>query len=207
MTHAFMNKLPLPVLALSAVALLGLAGCATKTAYVDPASSRTITEVGRINIQDFAAAAGTMVESLIKDIVDEDKLKSAAAGELALLAISRIQNNTGQQFDTDQLVKKMRVELLRTGKVQTSTTMNLGGAEDPLAKEQQAAQEFLEDKKHTRLPDYTLSGKIIQDQAKAGNVRQSSFIFQLSLSSRAGVAVWEDEKIITKQGKQPNVGF
>ena len=202
-----MNKKLLPLLALSAAALLGLAGCATQSPYVDPTSSRTITEVGRINIQDFANAAGTMMESLIKNIVSEDKLKSAAAGEPALLAISRIQNNTGQQLDTDQLVKKMRVELLRTGKVQTSTTMNLGGAEDPLAKEQQATQEFLEDKKHTRLPDYTLSGKIIQDQARAGNVRQSSFIFQLSLSSRAGIAIWEDEKIITKQGNRPNVGF
>lgn len=202
-----MNKTLLPLLALSAATLLGLAGCATEAHYVDPASSRTVTEVGRINVQDFASAADTMVKSLIDSVISKDQLKSAAAAEPALLAISRIQNNTGQQFDTDQLVKKMRVELLRTGKVQTSTTMNLGGAEDPLAKEQQAAQEFLEDKKHTRLPDYTLSGKIIEDRAKAGSLRQSSFIFQLSLSSRAGVAIWEEEKTIIKQGTRPSVGF
>jgi len=55
------------------------------------------------------------------------------------------------------------VALLRTGKVQTSTTIAYGGPEDPLAKEQQNAQEFLNGQKKPRLPDYTLSGKIIEN--------------------------------------------
>lgn len=196
-----MNKTLLPLLALSAGALLGLAGCSTDAHYVDPGSSRAVTEVGRINVQDFSSAADTMVNSLIDSLIGQDKLKSSAPGEPALLAISRIQNNTGQQFDTDQLVKKIRIQLLKTGKVQTSTTMNLGEAEDPLAKQQQAQQEF------ARQPDYTLSGKIIEDRAQSGKLRQSAFIFQLSLSSRAGVAIWEEEKTIIKQGSRPSVGF
>lgn len=196
-----MNKTLLPLLALSVGTLLGLAGCSTDAHYVDPASSRPVTEVGRINVQDFASAADTMVNSLIDSLIGQDKLKSAAPGEPALLAISRIQNSTGQQFDTDQLVKKIRIQLLKTGKVQTSTTMNLGEAEDPLAKEQQARQE------QARLPDYTLSGKILEDRAQSGKLRQSAFIFQLSLSSRAGVAIWEEEKTIIKQGSRPSVGF
>lgn len=196
-----MNKTLLPLLALSAGTLLGLAGCSTDAHYVDPASSRPVTEVGRINVQDFASAADTMVNSLIDSLIGQDKLKSGAPGEPALLAISRIQNSTGQQFDTDQLVKKIRIQLLKTGKVQTSTTMNLGETEDPLAKEQQARQE------QARRPDYTLSGKIIEDRAQSGKLRQSAFIFQLSLSSRAGVAIWEEEKTIIKQGSRPSVGF
>lgn len=196
-----MNKTLLPLLALSVGTLLGLAGCSTDAHYVDPASSRPVTEVGRINVQDFASAADTMVNSLIDSLIGQDKLKSAAPGEPALLAISRIQNSTGQQFDTDQLVKKIRIQLLKTGKVQTSTTMNLGETEDPLAKEQQARQE------QARLPDYTLSGKILEDRAQSGKLRQSAFIFQLSLSSRAGVAIWEEEKTIIKQGSRPSVGF
>ena len=193
-----MNKTLLPLLALSVGTLLGLAGCSTDAHYVDPASSRPVTEVGRINVQDFASAADTMVNSLIDSLIGQDKLKSAAPGEPALLAISRIQNSTGQQFDTDQLVKKIRIQLLKTGKVQTSTTMNLGEAEDPLAKEQQ---------ENARRPDYTLSGKILEDRAQSGKLRQSAFIFQLSLSSRAGVAIWEEEKTIIKQGSRPSVGF
>jgi len=42
---------------------------------------------------------------------------------------------------------------------------------------------------------------------KAGRVEQTSYIFQLSLSSRDGIAVWEDERTIVKQGKRPSVGF
>ena len=187
--------------------VLLLAGCATPTTYVDPAGSRLVANVGQINIQDFANAADTMVNSLIDNLINQGKLQSAVPSEPALLAISRISNNTSQQLETDLLVKKIRVALLRTGKVQTTTTMNLGGPEDPLAADQQKAKEFFEDKKRTRMPDYTLSGKIIQDRARAGDIRQSAFVFQLSLSSNAGIAVWEDEKTIVKQGSAAAVGF
>jgi PBP1b-binding outer membrane lipoprotein LpoB len=201
------------VLAFTAVLLLGavlLSGCVTApptTTYVDPNGNQLITSVGRIDIQDFAMAADAMVRSLTDQYISQDKLKSAAPGEPALMAISRIQNNTGQQFDMDLLVKKITVALNRTGKIQTSTTMGIGGPVDPLAADQQKAQEFFNDQKHSRLPDYTLSGKIIEARDRAGSVRQASYVFQLSLSSASGVAVWEEEKIITKQGTAPAVGF
>lgn len=198
---------PRTLLALGSVSLL-LAGCATPQAtYVDPAGSRTITTVGNINIQDYANAADTMVNSLIDGVINAGKLE-APAGQPAMLVISRIANNTSQHVDTDMLVKKIRIALNKTGKVVTTTTMGLGGkAEDPLAQGIKEQTEFLQDKKNTRLPDYSLSGKIIEQREQAGNVRQSSFVFQLSLTSKTGVAVWEDEKTITKQGKRPTVGF
>ena len=198
---------PRALLALGSASLL-LAGCASPQAtYVDPGGPRTITTVGRINIQDYANAADTMVGSLIDGVINAGKLE-APGGQPAMLAISRIANNTGQHIDTDMLVKKIRVALNKTGKVVTTTTIGLGGqAEDPLAQGIKQQSEFLQDKKNTRLPDYSLSGKIIQQRERAGDVRQSSFVFQLSLTSKAGVAVWEDEKTITKQGTKPTVGF
>jgi uncharacterized protein (TIGR02722 family) len=198
---------PRTLLALGSASLL-LVGCATPQAtYVDPAGSRTITTVGGINIQDYANAADTMVSSLIDGVINTGKLE-APAGQPAMLAISRISNNTSQHVDTDMLVKKIRVALNKTGKVVTTTTMGLGGnAEDPLAQGIKQQTEFLQDKKNTRLPDYSLSGKIIEQRERAGDVRQSSFVFQLSLTSKDGVAVWEDEKTITKQGKRSTVGF
>ncbi len=198
---------PRTLLALGSASLL-LVGCATPQAtYVDPAWSRTITTVGGINIQDYANAADTMVSSLIDGVINAGKLE-APAGQPAMLAISRISNNTSQHVDTDMLVKKIRVALNKTGKVVTTTTMGLGGnAEDPLAQGIKQQTEFLQDKKNTRLPDYSLSGKIIEQRERAGDVRQSSFVFQLSLTSKDGVAVWEDEKTITKQGKRSTVGF
>jgi penicillin-binding protein activator len=122
--------------------------------------------------------------------------------------MSRIVNNTGQQIDTDLLTKKIRVALLQSGKAVTTTTMGLGGtAEDPLAKGMQQETEFMNDQKPARLPDFSLSGKIIQTMARAGSTRQSTFSFQLSLTDKSGLAVWEGEKEITKQGTRSAVGF
>jgi hypothetical protein len=186
----------LPALALAA---LLTAGCASKTTYVEPDSSRLLTTTSQINIQDFANAADTMVNSLIEAQINPGLLSSGVPGSPALLAISRIQNSTGSQIDVDLLVKKMRVALLKTGKVVTSTTISLADEpEDPLAARYQIGN---------RAPDYTLAGKIIEDRITEGSKRQSAFVFQLSLSSREGIAVWEDEKTIVKQGKKPSVGF
>ena len=198
----------LPAFVILAVVGLALTGCATQAHYVDPAGSQLVTTVGQINVQDFSNAADTMVNSLIDNLINQNKLPSSVPNEPALLAISRITKNTGSQIDTDLLIKKIRVALLRTGKVQTSTTLNLGGPEDPLAADQRKMAEFIAGGKiPTRMPDYTLSGKIIENRAKAGDIRQSAFVFQLSLSSPAGVAIWEDEKTIVKQGSKPAVGF
>lgn len=189
-----------PILVPITATLLLLAGCSSpKARYVESDSSRLVTTVEGINIQDFSQAADAMTASLIDNLINPGLLKSRAPNEPALLAISRIVNNTGQQFDTDMLIKKIRVTLLRTGKVQTSTTIAFGGVEDPLVAELGGPPK--------RNPDYTLSGKIIEDRTRAGNVRQSSYIFQLALSSLDGIAVWEDERTIVKQGSRATVGF
>ncbi|MCP5516390.1 MAG: penicillin-binding protein activator LpoB [Verrucomicrobiales bacterium] len=189
-----------PTLPMVIAAAVLAGGCASpKTSYVEADSSRLITTVEGINIQDFAQAADAMTASLIDNFINPGLLKSGVPGEPALMAISRIVNSTGQQLDTDMLIKKIRVTLLRTGKVQTSTTVAFGGVEDPLVAELGGAPK--------RRPDYTLSGKIIEDRTRAGKVRQSSYIFQLALSSLDGIAVWEDERIIVKQGSRPSVGF
>jgi len=184
-------------------------GCATtqKATYVDPNGPRTVATVGQINIQDWDNAANTMINSLIENVISTGRVKGTAEAP-AIMAISRIVNSTGQHIDTDLLVKKIRIALNKTGRVQTTTTMGLGGqAEDPLAKGLKQEKEFFDDKKVTRTPDYTLSGKIIEDRVRQDNVRQSSYVFQLSLTDNTGVAVWEDEKTITKQGKRVGTSF
>jgi hypothetical protein len=57
--------------------------------------------------------------------------------------------------------------------------------------------------------DFTLSGKIIQPpKVKVGSDRQNSYIFQLTLTQvGSGLAVWEDEKTITKQYKKSSIGW
>jgi hypothetical protein len=193
----------LPPILAAAVSLIS-AGCATNAHYIQTGGSQSVVTIGQINIQDYMQAADTMTGELLASGA-LDKVSNPPA----VLAISRIVNNTGQQIDMDLLTKKIRVALLNSGKAQTTTTMGLGGtAEDPMAKGLQQENEFMNDQRTTRKPDFTLSGKIIQLTAKAGNTSQSTYSFQLSLTDpKTGLAVWEGEKEITKQGTRSSVGF
>lgn len=184
-----------------------LAGCSTKAKYVDPAGPRTLVTVGDINIQDYATAADTMINSLIVSVINAGRLKSSP-GEPAILGISRIVNNTSQHVDTDLLTKKIRVALNKTGRVVTTTTYGLGGVgEDPLAQQILKEREQAENKPLTRLPDYSLSGKLIENRVRVGNKMQASYVFQMALTSQDGLAIWEEEKTITKQGRRSALGL
>ena len=180
-------------------------GCASKSAYVDPAGPNSAVNVGQINVQDFAVAADTFVQDIL-DRVGSGQLTSSEAGKPAIMAISRITNKTLYHIDIDQLVKKIRVELNRSGKILTTTTVAYGGAEDPLAKEVQETLALSGQGVVNRLPDYTLSGAILAQEARKSRLTtQASYIFQLSLTDRSGIAVWESEYIVTKQGRKSAV--
>jgi len=191
------------IFSLLAVLPFVIGGCASAH-YVETGGRESVVTVGQINIQDYIQAANTATSDLLASGA-LDKV----ANPPAVLAISRIVNNTGQQIDTDLLTKKIRVALLNSGKAQTTTTMGLGGtAEDPMAKGFQQESEFKSEQKATRTPDFTLSGKIIETTARSGSTRQSTYSFQLSLTdAKTGLAVWEGEKEISKQGTRPAVGF
>ncbi len=195
------HKIILPLMLAAGTAII--TGCGTNAHYVETGGRESVVSVGKINDQDFITAANAATQELLSSGV-LDRVKNPPA----VLAMSRIVNNTGQQIDIDLLTKKIRVALLQSGKAVTTTTFGLGGkAEDPLAQGIQQQQEFMNDQKTTRLPDFTLSGKIIENTAKAGNTRQSTYSFQLSLTDQQGLAVWEGEKQITKQGSQNSIGF
>ena len=195
------NKIIIPIVAASAVIFTG---CGTNAHYVSTGGNQNIVSIGQINIQDYIQAAN----SATSDLLASGAL-DRVANPPAVVAISRIVNNTGQQIDTDLLTKKIRVALLQSGKALFTTTFGLGGtAEDPMAKGLQQENEFKSDQKTTRTPDFTLSGKIIQLAVKAGDTSQSTYSFQLSLTDpKSGLAVWEADKDITKQGTRASVGF
>ncbi len=200
-----MKTSPLFLAVLPALLLAGCGSPPNSAQYVDPNGPRTIVSLNQIDIQDFNGAAATMTQSLLNSGVLEK-----APTQPAVMAISRITNDTGQQFDTDYLIKNIRVALNNSGKVVTTTTTGLGGkAEDPLARDAGNMQAFMQGQPApSRIPYYSLSGKILASTAKADDIYQRTYTFQLSLTEIAsGNAVWEDQKQITKQGKQPAVGF
>jgi hypothetical protein len=189
-----------PLVAVSAALITG---CGTNAHYVETGGTKSVVNVDRINSQDFINAAGDSTAKLLASGV-LDRVKNPPA----ILAMSRIVNNTSQQIDIDLLTKKIRVALLDSGKAVTTTTFGLAGqAEDPLAKGIQQQQQFMNGQQPQRLPDFTLSGKIIENAVKGGDTRQVTYSFQLSLTDQQGLAVWEGEKEITKQGTRSAVGF
>lgn len=192
--------------ALASAALLAT-GCATKNdaRYIDSKGPETIVSLNQINIQDWNMAADKLVASLLASGVLE------RAPELpAVMAVSRIRNNTQQQVDTDSLTKKIRIALNQTGKVVTTTTLGPDGkVEDAMAADVGAMNAFMAGQKQkTVLPYYTLSGKLLEDRVRSGSVNQTTYTFQLSLTTtRDGLAVWEDQTQITKQGQRSSVGW
>jgi len=181
-------------------ALLG--GCATQATHVESQGNQTLVSVNKINMQDWYNAADQMIASLL----GSGKIQTNG-DQPAIMAISRIVNDTTQQIDIDMLTKKMRIALNQSGKINTTTVYGLNGAEDPLAKAAAEKNAFIENKKITKKFDYTLSGKIHEDRVSVGRLHEASYIFQLSLTDGNGIAVWEEEVPITKQGKGKAVGW
>jgi len=187
------------------LSLFGIAAHASDVKYTDPSNPKTqVTNLGKVNVQDWENAAAAMVQSLL-----DSKAIEQAPIQPALLAIDRIVNKTTDaNLDTDMLAKKIRISLMKTGKVQTTTTYGTK-AESKMAQDVQTKKEFLSgDAPKDHSPHFILSGKIIEDTAREGNTRQVTYVFQLALTSTAsGAAVWEDEKTIQKTGKRSTIGW
>lgn len=199
-----MNK----VLAVTLCSLL-LAACSTPTRYVDPAADDgpvTLT----MDYRDFELAADDAVQDLLASGAVDNP-----SGERYVMVVSRITNDTMQRIDTDQLTKKIRVSLLRSGKVVTTTAVGVDGAEDEMnmaARELRGSDEFdqstVQQKGTLQAPDLSLSGKIIQRNHKVEDEQQVEYYFQLSLTDlRQGLAVWENETPIIKRGSDDSVAW
>ncbi len=156
-----------------------------------------VFNIDQINIQDYGQVATELTGKLLAS-----GALDRVASPPAVIAIGRIINNTDQQIAIDLLIKKICVLMLDSGKALTITTRDFGGiSKDPLAKGFGDENTCKNNTQVTRNPDFTLSGKIIQLVVKADNTSRSIFSFQLSLTdSKTGLAVWEGEKEITKQG-------
>jgi PBP1b-binding outer membrane lipoprotein LpoB len=196
-------------LVLGSAGILLFSGCASNEARrIDPQGTETITTVDQLDIQDATDAAGELSASLLASGV------LGQEGRPSIIAISNYVNRTGIQLDRDRIVKKIRVSLNKAGVAQTITTIGATGtaqgAEDTLATNRQQINQFLSDDEDAPKvePEYSLTFKALRQRARAGSTRQNTFIFQMSLTEIAtGLAVWEDEKMITKQGDKPAVGW
>jgi len=196
---------------MSALLAAGLmSGCVDKTERIDMNNDKGDQVMG-LDYRDFDEAASKAIQSMLKSGALDKK-----NGDRYVLAISRITNDTMQHIDTDQLIKKIRVELLRSGKVVVTTAVSANGAEDAMsmqARELRGNDEFNQNtvqKKGTLVaPDMSLSGKILQrNVAMDDGKQQVEYYFMLSLTEiKTGLAWWEGETVIGKRGSGKSVSW
>ena len=187
-----------------------IVGCAVPTEVVDTSYDQGPAVMG-LDYRDFENAASSMVSSML-----ETGAVNKPGGGRYVLVVSHITNDTMQRIDTDQLVKKIRVELLNSGKVVTTTAIGLNGPEDQMvnaARELRGSEEFdqsrVAGKGQIVAPDMSLSGKILQKNQRIDSRRQQvEYYFQLTLTNiRTGLAYWEGEKPIVKRGSNKTVSW
>lgn len=189
-----------------------MAGCATQTHYVDPATDTTV--VMGLDYKDFAKAADDAVADMTSSplLVHPQSVKGARY----VIAISNIVNDTTQRIDTDQLTKKIRSDLLRSGRFITTTAIGLNGAEDEMtAKVRELKNSKMVDQRTVKkdgaviAPDFSMSGKIIQRNHKVDrSTQQVDYYFQLTLTNlENGLAYYEGEYPIIKRGSNKSVSW
>lgn len=197
-------------LALMLILSLALAGCGQRTVIVDRETDDADPTL-ELEYRDFEHAAMEAVESVLASgQLDHPE------GRRYVMAVSRVTNDTMQRIDTDQLIRKVRIALLQSGKVVTTSAISAEGVQDELIDEVRrlrGSDEFREDtqvEKGTLIsPDYSLSGKIMQRNIRRDrDTQQVEYYFQLVLTDlRDGLAVWEHETPIIKRGSSSSVSW
>jgi len=202
-----MKKIHL-ALSISTLSLLLLSGCATKVQKIDMNNDNGQQVMG-LDYRDFNQAAAEATQSMLRSPALTKK-----DGSRYVLTISTIKNDTMQHIDTDQLIKKIRIELLNSGKVVVTTAT--GSSQDKMnitARKLRENEEFKSDsvqKKGTLVaPELSLSGKILQRNINIDKDNQQvEYYFMLTLTDlKQGYSIWEGESIIGKRGSSKSVAW
>jgi uncharacterized protein (TIGR02722 family) len=202
------NKIKLVMLSAAVILSTGCSTVATKN--IDVHNDKEVAVRG-LNYKDFQKAANEAVDSMLRS-----GAISKPGGGRYVLAISDIINDTMQRIDTDQLVKKIRVALLQSGKVVVTTAVSAKGAEDKMSMSTRKLrghgefnQKTVAGRGQMIAPDLSLSGKIIQKNIRINRSEElTEYYFQLSLTDiNTGLALWEGETVLGKRGSGDSVSW
>lgn len=204
-----MNKKIISMIALCCTAVL-LTACAPSVKRIDATGNEGLVTVDEVDFKDWQIAAEKGINSLL-----ESGALNRADGRKSILMISTVKNSTSQHINTRILTDKIRQALLRSGKALTTTAVGGNGPDDAASKQVRRLEEddmfnqSTVQKRGTAIaPDMSLSGEIVQQQTSQGRMRESYFFFHMALTDLAtGLAVWEDNVEIAKQGKKPLMGW
>ena len=187
-----------------------LTACGTSPVRIDATGNEGLVTVDEVDFKDWQIAAEKGINSLL-----ESGVLNRSDGRKTILMISTVKNATTQHINTRILTDKIRQALLRSGKVLTTTAVGGNGPDDAASKQVRRLEEddmfnqATVQKRGTAIaPDMSLSGEIMQQSSSQGRMRESYFFFHMALTDLiTGLAVWEDNGEIAKQGKEPLLGW
>ena len=172
-----------------------LNGCATETQIIDNENDSTERAAG-LEGRDFEQASN----ALIQDMLELGTL-SKPNGQPYILVISRIENDTMQRIDVDELSKSIRIALMKSGKVRV-TTFNEDAmvmASGQLRQSKEFNQANVRRAGSLAAPELSLSGKITQREFIVSGKKRIEYRFSMSITDlRNGLTLWEGEEKIKK---------
>ena len=192
---------------LSGLALFTVAaaitGCRTPTTRIDTRND-TGAQVAGIDYRDLQEAASAMLQSLFRS----GRL-DRTDGQMYVLAVGKVKNDTMQRFDTDTLTSYITEELMNSGKVMmTSAIADSADNRDNMvygARSVRGNDEFnqttVAKKGQLVAPTHSLFGKIIQREIRMDNGdKQIEYYFQLRITEIAsGLQWWQKQHLIGKR--------
>ncbi len=179
-------------------------GCAStpNVSYGNPEQVETVTaDFGSTDLQMIA-------EKMVNSLLATPLLQS---GKRPVMYISSVKNKTDEHIDTKSITEKIKVTLLKSGRVQFSAVSE---ANDEIIKqlEYQNLTDYVDPSTRKNLgkqvgADYFLYGEISSIKKQAGKVEDVYFKITLNLVNiSTGLLEWADEKEIRKSAKRPLLG-
>ncbi len=192
------------VLLLLAGGCMLLSACSTMSeiSYGDPSQTETLTkEFGSTDLQMIA-------EKMVNSLLATPLLQS---GERPVVYVQRVKNRTDEHIDTKAITDKIKVALLKSGKVRFSA---VGEVNNEIVRqlEYQTSSGIVDPNTAKNFgrqvgADYFLYGEISSIKKSAGRVEDVYFKVTMNLVNiESGLIEWADEKEIRKQAKKPLVG-
>ena len=180
-----------------------VAGCTTPTTRVDLRNDRG-PQVAGLDYRDVQLAANTVLQSLYRS----GRL-DRGDGQMYVLSVDRVKNDTMQRFDTDIVTSYITQELMDNNKVMVTSAMAAtednragmingartarGNAEFNQATVAQTGQLVA--------PSHTIYGKVIQREIRMDNGdKQVEYYLQMRLVELAtGLQWWQGQVPIVKR--------
>lgn len=187
-----------------ALVIVLASGCAStpNVSYGNPEQVEAVTvDFGSTDLQMIAE---TMVNSLLATPLLQ-------SGKRPVMYVSGVKNKTDEHIDTKSITDKIKVTLLKSGRVQFSAVSE---ANDEIIKqlEYQNLTDYVDPATRKNLgkqvgADYFLYGEITSIKKSAGKVEDVYYKFTLNLVNiSTGLLEWADEKEIRKSAKRPLLG-